>query len=104
VKAIDHDEEVTEQQLDRLEASISTMQGHFKAVQGGSEQIAAFINQKSPVQLSLEGFMQGVGLNLPVPDVDAFIGRVASQYEIKLEKSVDSFNTRMAEARERKIK
>ena len=97
IKEIDDTEGQTSAALEQTSSQLQTLRQHYDALLAGQEQIDQYLNQKTAVQLTLEGVLRGFGLQLPNVNVDSALDSLVGAAQLKMQGVADRLTSKLGE-------
>jgi len=97
IRDIDDTEAKTSTDLLQVSGQLQTLRQHYEALLAGQEQIDQYLNQKSAVQLTLEGALRGFGIQLPNVNVDSALDSLMGAAQQKMQRVADRITAKLGE-------
>ncbi len=99
IKDVDDTEAEASTVLLQASGQLQILRQHYEAILAGQEQIDQYLNQKTAVQLTLEGALRGFGIQMPNVNVDSVLDSLMGAAQQKMQGVADRLTAKLGEQR-----
>jgi hypothetical protein len=82
-----------------VNANITSLQNHYAAIKAGQEEVTAYLNERTAIELTLQGILKGVGINVSLSQLGSISDSVTSKLQGRLNTVVDRLNAQLTDSK-----